>query len=106
MKGITAPPWTVPTQLIGREATVNGLIIVSMVGRERELVGDFRNNRLPIAQQKANCALAAKAPAMAKALLDLEDQIGDLPNGEATDRIYSIVQRVLKDVRIIPDDRG
>lgn len=105
MKGITAPPWTVPTQLIGREATVNGLIVVAMVGRERELVGDFRNNRLPMATQKANAALAAKAPTMAAALLDLEAELGDLPNSPITERIYSIVQRVLTEARLTPEDQ-
>jgi hypothetical protein len=105
MKGITAAPWTVPTQLIGREATVNGLIVVATVGRERELVGDFRNNRLPLATQKANASLAAKAPMMAAALLDLENEIGDLPNSPITERIYSIIQRALKEAKLNQNDR-
>lgn len=100
MKGITPPPWSVPTKLIGREATVNGLIVVAIVGQERELVGDFRNNRLPLATQKANAALAAKAPTMAKALLALEAELGDLPNGPVAERIYSIVQRVLTETNL------
>ena|SRR5690349_15102516 len=104
MKGITPPPWTVPTQLIGREATVNGLIVVATVGRERELVGDFRNNRLPMAVQKANASLAAKAPTMAAALLDLESELGDLPNSPITERVYRIVQKALMDVKLTQDD--
>jgi hypothetical protein len=106
MKGITAPPWTVPTKLIGREAVVNGLIITTGTtpGGERELIGDFRNNRLPLTVQKANCALAAKAPVMAAALLDLEAELGDLPNSPITQRVYSIVQKALTDVRLTKDD--
>lgn len=96
MKGISEPPWWIPDFFVGEEAELNGVVLCSGPKAKPNLVGDFRNTVTSRQEQAANCRLAQRAPAMARGWLALEDQIGDLPAGPVTQKVYGIVLEQLR----------
>lgn len=104
MKDISEPPWRVANtlDLDPKERSVAGLIVITGPPRNASLIADCRNDTIPVTEQRANARLCAKGPKMAKALLDLEDAIGDLPASKAADVVYSIIVKVLRDIELEP----
>jgi len=104
MKYITEPPWRVAhaLDLDPDERHLAGLIVISGPPRAGTLVADCRSEGMPLHEQRANAVLCAKAPALAQALVDLEDQLGDLPAGRAADALYSLVVKALRSLSVQP----
>ena len=82
------------------EAELNRVIVVAGPKDRPHLVADCRSTTLPVNEQIANARLAARAPALAAALLEIEDRVGDLKHNETTDIIYGIIARAMKSLNI------
>jgi hypothetical protein len=100
VKGSTCAPWRVATDLVGDEAELNELLVICGPPESPHLICDCRSTTLPLAEQKANAQLAARAPALAQSLLAIEDEVGDLKHSETSDRIYQIISRAMRDLNI------
>jgi hypothetical protein len=100
MRGISEEPWWIPKSFVGTEAELNSVVICCGPKHKPRLVADFRTTTTSRIEQAANCRLAVRAPDMARALLSLEDSIGDLPSGEATAQMYSIIAEQLRTLQI------
>jgi hypothetical protein len=104
MRHITEPPWRVAhaLDLDPEERDCAGLVVIAGPARAATLIADCRSDGLPWAEQRANASLCARAPAMAQALIDLEERLGDLPASKGADEIYSIVVAVLRNIGVQP----
>lgn len=104
MRDTTDPPWRVakPIDLDPDERSVAGYIVIAGPPRAATLIADCRSSGLPDRQQRANASLCARAPAMAQALVDLEDQLGDLPASKNADAVYSVVVNALRTIGVQP----
>jgi len=100
MRYISKGEWWVPTNLKGDHRAVNGRLVVSGPKDSATLVADCANPAVDELTGRMNAAFIAKAPAMGRALLQLELQIGDLPSSPAASKIYDLVQRALSELRI------
>ena len=86
----------------GEEAELNELIVVAGPEDRPYLIGDFRSTTLYREEQKRNCALAARAPAMAEALIEIESCVGDLRACDVTQTVYDIIAKAMRGLKITP----
>lgn len=100
MRGTTEGHWWVPEHLTGEEHELNGVIVVTGPETNMHLVADCRSTTLPLSEQRANAKLAARAPALAEALLRIEDKVGDMKHNENIDAIYSLIAAAMRDLNV------
>lgn len=104
MRDVTRGDWR-PSSGMGKQ--LDGYLVVTGDPARPTIVADCRRLGIGRAEQQANAALMAKSKKMARALLAIEDAVGDLPStSEVADRIYLIVAGALKGIDLTPPDPG
>jgi hypothetical protein len=96
MKHITRGEWRVAN---GMSRLLDGFVVITGDNARPVIIADCRRLGISRVEQAANAILVAKAPKMARALLAIEDAVGDLPASNAVAKqIYAVVADALKGI--------
>jgi hypothetical protein len=102
MKHVTRGEWRVAS---GMSRLLDGFIVVTGDEYRPIIVADCRRLGVSREEQRANALLISKSKRMAKALLAIEDAVGDLPASSAVAKqIYEVVADALKGIDLTPPE--
>lgn len=102
MRHVTRGEWRVADNM---SRLLNGFVVITGDDARPIIIADCRRLGVSRVEQAANALLISKSKRMARALLAIEDAVGDLPSSSpVAKQIYAVVSDALKGIDLTPPE--